>query len=114
LSNNNIRSKSIAILLNAPLTSQVTELHLASNDLKDDVSPHFASLLAENQALKHLDISGNGLTQRFTQTTAIPLSTADCHLVSLNLSRNPLGGRGIAAIGPAMATNRPSLYCSAS
>jgi Ran GTPase-activating protein (RanGAP) involved in mRNA processing and transport len=114
LSCNNIRSKGTAVLLASLLTSRVMELHLASNHLKDDVGPHVASLLAENQTLKHLDLSGNSLTQRFAQTIAIPLSTGDCHLVSLNLSRNPLGGRGIAAIGPAMATNRSLLKLNVS
>jgi Ran GTPase-activating protein (RanGAP) involved in mRNA processing and transport len=106
LSHNNIQSRGTASLLNALLTSRVAELHLASNHLKDDVGPHFASFLAESRRLMHLDLSGNSLTQRFAQTIAIPLSTSDRHLASLNLSRNPLGNRGIAAIGPAMATNR--------
>jgi hypothetical protein len=74
LSCNNIRSTGTPALLAALLTSQVTELHLASNHPKDDVSPHFAILLVEN----------------------------------------PLAGRGIAAIGPAMATNQSLLKLNVS
>lgn len=104
LSNNNLRSKGAVNLLNGLLSSQIAELYLGSNHLKDDCAPYFANFLSNNKSLKKLDLSGNNLTHRFTSAIALPLASQS-PLIELNLSRNPLGGRGVSALGPALITN---------
>ncbi|OHS92792.1 hypothetical protein TRFO_40913 [Tritrichomonas foetus] len=106
LSNNNLRSKGAIIIINACKDSSLHELNISNNHITDDVSPHFASFLIENKTLKQLNLSGNNLTQKFTSSISVSLASADCYIKELNLSRNPLGNRGISALAHAMSSNR--------
>ena len=105
LTNNNIKSKGASLLIDACRSSHLEELHIACNHITDDVSSNFAKFLAENKTLTLLDISGNDLTIKFITAISLPLSSKDCFLQELDLSKNPIGEKGILPLAHAISTN---------
>jgi Ran GTPase-activating protein (RanGAP) involved in mRNA processing and transport len=99
VSNNNLRSKGVIAIVKNLHKSQIRELSFSGTHLNDDVAPHFESFLARNTTIEIIDISGNNLTNKFCAAIAGPLATCPS-LRELNLSRNPIGGRGIWVLGP--------------
>jgi Ran GTPase-activating protein (RanGAP) involved in mRNA processing and transport len=111
LNTNNIQSKGAIVILKALQETQIRELNLATNHLKDDVSSAFVKFLETSKTIRSLDLSGNNLTYRFTTAIAVPLSSTS-ELQGLNLSSNPLCGRGVAALGNAIAKCRALTFFS--
>jgi hypothetical protein len=76
----------------------IRKFNLSATPLNDDIAPHFESVLSTNETIEVLDLSGNNLRNKFCAAIAGPLATAPT-LRELNLSRNPIGGRGIWVLG---------------
>lgn len=105
LSNNNIRSQGAIKIINSCKTNSLSELILSSNHLTDEIAPYFADFIQSNSKLTILDLSGNNLTHRFTSSISTSFANRTCYLQELNLSRNPLGSRGISALAHGIGSN---------
>ena len=114
ISSNNMGTKGAVCLIGALVGSQLQELFLASNHIRDDFAVHFAKFLGENKTLRVIDVSSNTLSHKFIAAISPALAAEDCSLESLNVSRNPLGAKGIAALGRAIATNMSLKYLNVS
>lgn len=101
VSNNNIQSKGVNILLKSCIKSQIKSLHMANNQIKDDVSNSFLNYLSKSRTIETIDLSGNYLTSKFIISIAKQLNLST--VSSLNLNNNPLMGKGIAALATALS-----------
>lgn len=104
LANNHIRSKGANQIINALMDSNISELNLSFNHIDDNIAPQMKAFLSKNLNITKIDLSGNNLTSRFMIAIASPLSKT--MLTDLNVSRNPIGGKGLSAIGPSLAINK--------
>ena len=100
ISNNNIQSKGVNILLKSCIKSQIKTLHIANNQIKDDISASFSNYLEKCRTIESIDLSGNYLTSKFITSVAKQLKSST--LTSLNLNNNPLRGPGVASLGTAL------------
>jgi ankyrin repeat protein/Ran GTPase-activating protein (RanGAP) involved in mRNA processing and transport len=80
-------------------------LHLQNNGLSDAGTEHLARALTHHLSLTHLNLRGNGIGEAGAMALAQLLSQDTCRLKRLNLSANPLGLTGIAALAKALQDN---------
>ncbi|EAY09598.1 Leucine Rich Repeat family protein [Trichomonas vaginalis G3] len=104
ISNNNICSKGCRKVLQAILNSNIVDLNISNNAIKDDIAPDFIKYISKNKSIKRLNISNNQLTKAFTKAIT-PAFANYSELIEFNLSHNPLTGAGIDEFGPALAMN---------
>ena len=114
VSSNNMGSKGAICLTQALTGTQLQELYLAANHIRDDFAPHIANMLKQNKAIRVLDVSSNSLTQKFINAISPAIAAEDCSLMSLNVSRNPLGAKGISSLGQALVSNTSLTYLNVS
>ncbi|KAK8896965.1 Leucine-rich repeat-containing protein 74A [Tritrichomonas musculus] len=100
VSNNNIQSKGVSSLLKSCAKSQIRSIHVANNQIKDDISTIFSSYLEKNRSIEIIDLSGNYLTEKFFNNVSKQLKASS--VTSLNLNNNPLRGKGASSLGVAL------------
>jgi len=105
ISNNNIQSSGAKRFISACMFSQIVNLNLSNNHIKDDFSSSLVKYMTANKSLRVLNLSGNSLTKQFIKAISDPLSSVSM-LTELNISHNPITGVGADLLGPALSTNR--------
>lgn len=100
ISNNNIQSKGVNILLKACAQSKIKVLSMANNHIRDDSTQSFVNYITTNRNIETFDLSGNYLTKSFILGISYQLKSSS--IVSLNLNNNPLKSEGIASLGHAL------------
>ncbi|XP_077319569.1 uncharacterized protein LOC143942188 [Lithobates pipiens] len=88
LSENNLEGPHFRDLMEALTTSQIKELQLNKNNLKDSSCPHLASGIRNNQTLRKLSLSGNNLEGPHFRDLMEALPTSQ--IEELRLYRNKL------------------------
>jgi Ran GTPase-activating protein (RanGAP) involved in mRNA processing and transport len=93
LANNDVQTRGSAMILQACVDTQLRELNLSGNHLKDDAGGPFSRFLTRSQTIRVLNLSGNNLTVRFTSVISESLGSSTT-LEALDLSNSPLASNG--------------------
>jgi len=81
LPNNNIQSRGTVPFINACMQTRISELFVARNHIRDDVSAVFAPFLRTSRTIRVLGIVGDCLTRRFTAAILEPPSPSASSLL---------------------------------
>ena len=82
-----------------------TRLHLGANRFRDEGAIALAGAVRANTALRNLTLSFNGVKAKGAAALAAVLANNGSSLRALELDQNPLGDKGVVALGDALATN---------
>ena len=82
-----------------------TRLHLGANRFRDEGAIALAGAVRANTALRNLTLSFNGVKAKGAAALAAVLANNGSSLRALELDQNPLGDKGVIALGDALATN---------